>query len=481
MAYEARLSLKQVPGLALNPVLLQAIKLLPLARQELVNAIQQELMENPMLEEVGVEEDGDPTTPEEEALGPADAADGVQDGAELFDTDWSQYFPEEWEWKGAAFAEEEEHVAFENTVRTPITLQEHLLTQLLTATSDAGERHVGAFLIGNIDEEGYLRCELEEAVVVTQTNREAVERLLDIIQSFDPTGVGARDLRECLRLQVHALGLEGSLLDTIVADHLPQIEARRLPHLADLARELTKRLNLAPKEVARALRLLRTLDPRPGLRFANEPSETVVPDVIVIKAGDDYQVLLNDEGIPRLRISATYRRLLRGGQPEEKRYLGEKLRAGIEFLRNIEQRRQTLSKVATSIVKFQREFFERGRAHLKPLVLKDVAQDIGMHESTVSRIIAHKYMDTERGLFELKFFFHSGIESDTGETLSSLTVKERIKQLVAAEDLGHPLTDQQLVGCLAAESIKIARRTVAKYRGELKVPQAKHRKRRREL
>jgi RNA polymerase sigma-54 factor len=293
--------------------------------------------------------------------------------------------------------------------------------------------------------------------------------------------VGARDLRECLRLQVHALGLEGSLLDTIVADCLPQIDARQLPHLADLTKELSKRLNLAPQEVARALYLLRTLDPRPGLRFANEPSETVVPDVIVMKAGDDYQVLLNDEGIPRLRISATYRRLLRGGQPEEKRYLGEKLRAGIEFLRNIEQRRQTLSKVATSIVKFQREFFERGLAHLKPLVLKDVAQDIGMHESTVSRIIAHKYMDTERGLFELKYFFHSGLESDNGETLSSLTVKERLKQLVAAEDPANPLTDPQLVERLAAESIKIARRTVAKYRGELKVPTATQRKRRREL
>jgi RNA polymerase sigma-54 factor len=481
MAYEAKLNLKQVPRLALNPVLLQAIKLLPLARQELVNAIQQELMENPLLEEAGVEADGDPPTAEEDALGPADSADGVTDDAELFDIEWSQYFPEEWEWKGAASGGDEKHVAFENTVHTPLTLQEHLLTQLLTATSDACERRVGAFLIGNIDEEGYLRCELEEAVAATQTNLDAVERLLGIIHSFDPTGVGARDLRECLRLQVHALGLEGSLLDTIVADCLPQIDARQLPHLADLTKELSKRLNLAPQEVARALYLLRTLDPRPGLRFANEPSETVVPDVIAMKAGDDYQVLLNDEGIPRLRISATYRRLLRGGQPEEKRYLGEKLRAGIEFLRNIEQRRQTLSKVATSIVKFQREFFERGLAHLKPLVLKDVAQDIGMHESTVSRVIAHKYMDTERGLFELKYFFHSGLESDNGETLSSLTVKERIKQLVVAEDPANPLTDPQLVERLAAESIKIARRTVAKYRGELKVPTATQRKRRREL
>jgi RNA polymerase sigma-54 factor len=478
MGYDAKLSLTQVPVLALNAALLQAIRLLPMARQELVDAIQQELLENPLLEEVTVGEDDDPPTAEPDDPGPAD---GVKDGAELDDINWATYVPEEWEWKGVASAESEEHVAFEHTVRTPMTLQEHLLTQLLTATSDAYERRVGAFLIGNIDEEGYLRCELEEAVAATQTDRSTVERLVGIIQSFDPAGVGARDLRECLRLQVHALGLEGSLLDTIVADHLPQIDARGLPDLHRLTKELTKRLHLTPKEVARALHLLHTLDPRPGLRFASTPLETVVPDVIVIKAGDDYQVLLNDEGIPRLRISATYRRLLRGGQPEEKRYLGEKLRAGIEFLRNIEQRRQTLSKVATSIVKFQREFFEHGLAHLKPLVLKDVAQDTGMHESTVSRITRHKYMDTERGLFELKYFFHSGLESGNGETLSSLTVKERIKQLVAAEDLADPLTDPQLVERLAAESIKIARRTVGKYRGELKVPTAAQRKRRREL
>ena len=481
MGYEAKLSLKQAPVLALNAALLQAIKLLPMARQELVDAIQQELTENPMLEEVAVEEDGDPPTPEQDAPSPADSVDGVKDGAELYDINWAEYVPEEWEWKGMASAEYEERIAFENTVRTPMTLQEHLLTQLLTATGDACERRVGAFLIGNIDEEGYLRCEIEEAVAATKTNRGTVERLLDIIQSFDPTGVGARDLRECLRLQVHALGLEGSLLDTIVADYLLQIEARGLPHLADLAKELTKRLNLAPEEVALALHLLRTLDPRPGLRFTSEPSETVLPDVIVTKVGNDYQVLLNDEGIPRLRISATYQRLLRGGQPEEKRYLGEKLRAAIDLIRSIEQRRQTLYKVATSIVKFQREFFERGLAHLKPLVLKDVAEDIGMHESTVNRITKNKYMDTERGLFELKYFFHSGIKSYNGETLSSLTVKERIKQLVGAEDLANPLTDPQLVERLAAESINIARRTVAKYRCELKVPQANHRKRLHEL
>jgi RNA polymerase sigma-54 factor len=209
--------------------------------------------------------------------------------------------------------------------------------------------------------------------------------------------------------------------------------------------------------------------------------EAIVPDVIVRKVGQDYQLFLNDEGLPRLRLSAIYRRLLRDGQPEEKQYVRDKLRSAVELIHGLEQRRRTLHKVATSIVKSQREFFELGLAHLKPLVLKDVAADIGMHESTVSRVTKHKYMDTERGLFELKYFFHSGLESFGGETLSSLTVKDRLKKLVAAENPANPLTDQQLVERLAAESIKIARRTVAKYRRELKLPPANRRRRSRQV
>jgi RNA polymerase sigma-54 factor len=207
----------------------------------------------------------------------------------------------------------------------------------------------------------------------------------------------------------------------------------------------------------------------PGLRFASEPSEAIVPDVVVRKVGQDYQVFLNDDGIPRLRLSATYRRLLRDADTGAKLYLRDKLRAAVDLIRGIEQRRQTIAKVATSIVKFQREFFELGLAHLKPLVLKDVAADIGMHESTVSRVTTHKYMDTECGSFALKHFFHSGLASFGGETRSSRTVKDRIMKLVAAEDPAYPLTDQQLVERLAAESIQIARRTVAKYRRELKL------------
>jgi RNA polymerase sigma-54 factor len=283
-----------------------------------------------------------------------------------------------------------------------------------------------------------------------------------------------------LLIQLRFLGLEGSLVETIVTEYLPKLEARGSLHIADVSKELTKTLNLSADEISMALHILKNLDPKPGLRFSSEPSEGIVPDVIVMKVGNDYQIVLNDDGIPRLRISSTYRRMLREGQlgqPGAKQYLEDKLRSAVWLIRSIEQRRQTLYKVANSLLKFQREFFDHGLAYLKPLVLKDVAEDIGMHESTVSRVTTNKYMYAEQGLFELKYFFHSGIESYGGETMSSLTVKDRIKKLVAAEDAGKPLTDQQLVEMLAAENIKIARRTVTKYRRELKISPANRRKR----
>ena len=480
MGLETKLSLKQTQKLVMTQALQQAIKLLPMARLELVQAIRQELTENPMLEEVALAEDGVTPAEEEDTPSPDESADTVADGKELYDINWQEYFPEDWEWKGLPSEEYEERFSYENTARTPTTLSEHLLAQLMLATTDEEERRIGAFLIGNIDDEGYLRCELDEAVTATEADHATVVRVLSIIQTFDPTGIGARDLRECLLIQVRFLGLEGSLLETLISEYLPKLQERGAQYLMSVTRELTKALNLPNEEVTMALHILKTLDPSPGQQFTSEPAEDIVPDVVVMKVGDDYQVVLNDEGIPRLRISATYRRMLREGkldEPEAKHYLDEKLRSAVWLIRSIEQRRQTLYKVATSLVKFQREFLDHGLAHLKPLVLKDVAEDIGMHESTVSRVTTNKYMYTEQGIFELKYFFHSGIELYGGETMSSLTVKDRIKKLVAAEDPGKPLTDQQLVEVLAAENVKIARRTVTKYRRELKLPPANRRKR----
>ncbi len=480
MGLETKLSLKQTQKLVMTAMLQQAIKLLPMARLELVQVIRQELMENPLLEEVALAEDGETPAEEDDAQPPAETSETLTDGKELYDINWQEYFPEDSEWKGLPSEEYEERFSYENTARAPTTLSEHLLAQLLMATTDDVERRVGAFLIGNIDDDGYLRGELDESMTETQTDRATVERVLALIQTFDPAGVGARDLCECLLIQIRLLGLEGSLLETIVMEYLPKLEARGIMHLTDVAKELTKALHLSQDELAMALRLLKQLDPKPGLEFSSEPAEAIVPDVIIVKVGQDYQIFLNDEGIPRLRISGTYRRMLREGQlgqPQAKQYLEDKLRSAVWLIRSIEQRRQTLYKVANSLVKFQRDFFDHGLAHLKPLVLKDVAEDIGMHESTVSRVTTNKYMYTEQGIFELKYFFHSGIESYGGETMSSLTVKDRIKKLVAAEDPAKPLTDQQLVEVLAVENVKIARRTVTKYRRELKLPPANRRRR----
>jgi RNA polymerase sigma-54 factor len=480
MALANTLRLTQTTALVINAELIQAIKLLPMARLELAQMIRQELTDNPMLEEEALADDGYTAADEDDAPSPAEAAESLTDGQELYDINWQEYFPDDGPGAGLPADAYEERDAYDPAVRAATTLSEHLLAQLLLATADAVERRVGAWLIGNLDDDGYWRGTLEEAVAATQADRATVERVRALLQTFEPAGVGAGDLRECLLLQIRARGLEGSLLEILVQEHWPLLEARGAVALPEVAKELTKTRQLAPEEVALALRLLKQLDPTPGLAFTSAPAEAIVPDVLVLKVGQDYQVVLNDDGIPRLRISATYRRLLREGQltqPEEKDYVEGKLRAAVGFIRSIEQRRQTLYKVATSLVKFQREFLDHGLTHLKPLVLKDVAEDIGMHESTVSRVTTNKYLYTEQGLFELKYFFHSGLASYGGETRSSLTVKDRIKKLVAAEDPAKPLTDQQLVEVLAAEQVKIARRTVTKYRRELKLPPANRRKR----
>jgi len=350
------------------------------------------------------------------------------------------------------------------------------------ATTDDVERRIGAFLIGNIDDDGYLRGELDEAMTAAQTDRSTVERVLALIQTFDPAGVGARDLCECLLIQIRLLGLEGSLLETIVLEYLPKIEARSTVHLTDVAKELTKTLHLSPDELAMALRLLKQLDPKPGSEFSSEPAEAIVPDVIVLKVGQDYQIFLNDEGIPRLRISATYRRMLREGQltePNAKHYLEDKLRSAVWLIRSIEQRRQTLYKVANSLVKFQRDFFDHGLAHLKPLVLKDVAEDIGMHESTVSRVTSNKYVSTPRGLFEMKYFFTTALASSTGAAdHSAEAVRHRIRQLIDAEPAAEILSDDTIAEMLQKEQgIEVARRTVAKYREAMNIPSSVIRRR----
>ena len=468
MALEAKLSLKTAQRLVMTAALQQAIKLLPLSRLELVEKIQQELLENPFLEEVPTtEESGNDLSQKETADTPLD--DGRQD----FEADWEVYLQEEGSYENFPTESGREVPSLESTVSNETSLTDYLLWQLSPSVQSDLGKQIGIYLVGNIDENGYLSCQIEEVSEIFGVPCAEVEDILEIIQGFDPVGVGARDLRECLLIQLRQLGMDDSLASCIVRHHLEQIEER---HFKRIARTLRAPI----EEVLAAVRVIRELDPKPGNRYVSNRVEYIVPDVYVVKVGDDYQVMLNDDDVPKLNINAQYQRLLRrnnGLQEDAKDYLEEKFRSAVWLVKGIEQRRQTLMKVSKSLCRFQRNFLDKGLAYLNPLVLKDVADDIGMHESTVSRVTTNKYIHTPQGVFELKFFFHSGLKSFEGDAMSSVSVKDTIRKMVGAEDARIPLTDQQLVAMLEDKNINIARRTVAKYRQELHIPPASRRRR----
>jgi RNA polymerase sigma-54 factor len=369
----------------------------------------------------------------------------------------------------------EELPSFENTLVKPPNLTDHLTWQLDLSTSSDLRKAIGRAIIGNLNEDGYLRATLEEIRQMGGFPADEVEATLEMIQGFDPVGVAARDLVECLCIQLKHLGQAGTAAETIVRQHMDKLQARRYKELAEV-------LGLDMEDLQAELEIVQGLDPRPGQKHNVESSRYVVPDVHVIKVDDDYQIVVNEEGLPRLRISQVYRRMLDRGSAtatsaEAKDYVRNKLRSAFRLIKSLEERQRTIYKVAHSIVKFQRDFLDYGIERLRPLVLKDVADDIGMHESTVSRVVNNKYMHTHRGLFELRFFFHSGIMStDGGENVSSLTVKDRIKRIISGEDSHRPLSDAAIVKILKDEGLQIARRTVAKYREELKIPASSNRK-----
>jgi RNA polymerase sigma-54 factor len=292
------------------------------------------------------------------------------------------------------------------------------------------------------------------------------------VQSFDPIGVGARDLSECLILQLRHLGLAGTPAETLVRDHLRLLQNHRIP-------ELAKALSIEPEEVKHHIDVIRHLDPKPGTRYSPTESQYVIPDVYVVKTEDGYKAVLNEDGLPQLRISPVYRRLLdKGGEAsdETRAYVKDKFRSALWLLKSVDQRQKTILKVSTSIITFQQGFLDHGVEHLRPLVLRDVASDIGMHESTVSRVVNNKYMHTPQGVYELKFFFHSGISSSHGENVSSVTIKQRIRKIIEAEDQRRPLSDSKIMNILQKEGLVLARRTIAKYREELRIPTSNQRK-----
>ncbi len=486
MALEQRLSVRMSQRLIMTPSLQQAIKLLQMSKLELMDEIQQELTENPVLEEAA--EEAAPAERAEAEATPAETApaqeagDGGEAGeaeaANPFDEiDYDSFFQDvEGSYVPRAPVETGEALpSFENTLAEEQDLAAHLIWQLDMSAPSERAKEIGRAIIGNLNEDGYLRASLEEIQEMGGFTPEEIQATLTQIQSFDPVGVAARDLVECLTIQLRHLGEEGSAAEAIVRHHMDKLQNKKYKELAEI-------LGLSMDDLHAEIEIIRGLDPRPGQKYNVESSRYVIPDVYVVKIDDEYQVLLNEEGLPRLRISPVYRRMVeRGGgalaPADAKEYVRNKLRSAFRLIKSLEERQRTIYKVAVSIVKHQRDFLDFGIERMRPLVLKDVADDIGMHESTVSRVVNNKYMHTHRGLFELRFFFHSGIASvHGGESVSSLTVKERIRKIVSAEDGRRPLSDAAIVKLLMGEGLQIARRTVAKYREELKIPSSGSRK-----
>lgn len=455
--------------LILTPSLQQAIKLLPLTTLELAEVLEQEVMENPLLEEAPREE---PELTAEEA---AQQEEKPRRDDPLQEIDVDKFFEdyvEDNEPRRARSMEVPELPPIENTLSELPDLYDHLTWQLRMSVSDELLLEIGEAIVHNLDHDGMLRASVEEIANMGPYAPAEVEKALAVVQAFDPPGVAARDLTESLRLQLRHLGLEGSQTDVIVRDHMKQLQGHQYGEIGRL-------MGLTPDEVAHHVEIIRRLDPRPGLRYSSEKSTYIVPDVFVVKEGEEYRIVLNDDGLPRLRISPTYRRMLDEKQPgseETRNYVKDKLRSALWLLKSVDQRQRTIFKVAESIVRHQRGFLDQGIASLRPLVLRDVASDIGMHESTVSRVVANKYMHTPRGVYEMRFFFHSGITSSLGESVSSVTIKDKIRRMIEAEDAAHPLSDSRIAELLGQEGLPLARRTVAKYREEMRLPPSNLRK-----
>jgi RNA polymerase sigma-54 factor len=477
MALEQRLIQRLSQQLVMTPQLQQAIKLLQLSRMELVDEINQELQENPTLELTAADND-----PEEEEHGPREekpvpepAAAEVKVTEKISEEfDWDNYLGEYSSSPSTTSMYEapEDAPSYESYVSAKTTLAEHLVWQWSLTDLTEKEHAIGVQIIGNLNSDGYLKAELQEIAELEGVEVEQVERILAKVQELDPVGVASRDLRECLLLQLIHLELGDSLPAMIVADHLHDLENKNYQKIA-------KVLKTSKEIVYAAEKIILSLEPRPGRQFNSDETQFISPDVYIHKVGGEYAIVLNEDGLPRLRVSNYYRELLSNSgavNPQAKEYIQGKLRAATWLIRSINQRQRTIYRVTESIIKFQREFLDKGVEYLKPLVLRDVAEDVELHESTISRVTTNKYVHTPQGMFELKFFFDSPINRYHGEAMASESVKKRIKQIVSAEDPLRPLSDQRIVEMLQASDIDIARRTVAKYREMLGISSSSKRK-----
>ena len=467
MAMEARLSLRQSQRVVMTPLLQQAIQLLQLSTLELQEVVQKELLENPLLEEVPPDNAETPESPATAETPTAPAPEPIVEPpapterqTDDLPFDLNAVMFDDHEERSLVQQEDREDLPFENILRSASSLADHLEEQLRFTTEDSVARRIGTEIIGNLDEDGYLRAKLDEIAERCGVASADVEKVLELVQGFDPPGVAARSIQECLLIQLRIDPNPDPVSVEIVEQHFEDLSKRRYPDIA-------RALKLSLDRIMESVEEIMGLEPKPGRRFDGNDSRYIVPDVSVYKLGNDYTVVLNEDGIPRLRVNSLYRSLLRSSGDEARQYVEQKLRSAVWLIKSVDQRQRTLRKVTQSIVKFQREFLDKGLSYLRPLSLRDVGEDISMHESTISRVTTNKYVETPQGLFELKYFFHSGIASGDGEMVSSVSVKKMIQDLLANEDPSKPLSDQQVASILKGRALTIARRTVAKYREEL--------------
>lgn len=455
-----RLGMQQ--KLVMTPRLQQALKLLQMPTQELQQVLRQEILQNPLLEEVDEIEEN----LEDEAPGEEEAEEDEEQ------EDWDEFFENAFGAGGGQSEIEEREDFLERVPVAKSTFSEHLMSQLRLVTDDEETLRIGEYIIGNLDDSGYLVCPVEDIARTFHTDVDRVESVLEVIQNFDPPGVGARDLKECLMIQLTARELEDSLAAKIVQDHFEEFKQKKYL-------DISKKLKISLKEVQAQASVIGSLNPKPGLDIFAEGPKYVIPDLIVERVGEKFVVYLNDRNVPTLRISQSYRSELQGDHEiseETKSFIQGRLKNAKWLIQTIEQRRRTMIKVMESIVEAQREFFEKGASALRPLTLQQVASKIGMHESTVSRVTTNKYVQTPRGVFELKYFFSSALNTESGGEVSAKSAKLRIREIIDRENAKKPLSDQKIADLLKEDGLIIARRTVAKYREQLGILPARHRK-----
>jgi RNA polymerase sigma-54 factor len=456
--------------LAMTPSLLQKIELLTLNQLELSDLMTQELVKNPFLEEVP--EGGD----SERESGPEkkeeDKDKEEQQAAEDFDF---EYFFGEYlnpSYRNREYEVDNDRPTFELFLTSAPSLIDHLDWQLNLTEIPGNLREIADYIVGNINEDGYLTTSAEEISQSLGVELRNVLSALTVVQSLDPVGIGARNLQECLLLQLRAAALQGTLAERLIIEFLPLIERKKF-------KEIAKQLDCSLAEIGEAMDTIRHLSPKPGQKCNSRDPLYIRPDVYIYKVGDEYQIVMNDDGLPQLRLNRAYRRLLLKGDDvskDTKSYVKERFRSALELIRSIDQRQQTIFRVCRAIVERQRDFLERGRMYLKPMLIKDIATELGVHPSTISRVVSNKYAHTPQGVIELRKFFTVGVESSGGENVSTVHVKEKIKKIIEVENVEKPLSDQVISKMLSEEGIQITRRTVAKYRDQMNIPGSRERK-----